>query len=228
MKTISKEVKIFIIAFIVCIVATIIGIAVSTHSDKGQTSNNDYESYEDKDLDTSDYENDEDTTDQEDEDNANAIMPGSYKVGTDLDPGLYIIFGSGYMEVSKDSSGTLDSIISNDNFENNTYVELKVGNYFKFNSGEMYNTADPNAPTLDIDKILGNINHTVLRVGVDITAGEYKLIATDYSAYMAVCKGATGSLYSIIANDNFENSRYVTVRNGQFLFLKGCTINLIK
>lgn len=67
-------------------------------------------------------------------------IQGMYKVGTDIAPGEYkvimeedSIMGFGYYEVTSDSRHTLDSIISNDNFENNAYITLEKGRYLKLN-----------------------------------------------------------------------------------------------
>lgn len=60
------------------------------------------------------------------EEEANYVEPGMYKIGTDLDSGTYLIFGMGYMALSKDSSGELDSLIVNDNYINTRYTLSKM------------------------------------------------------------------------------------------------------
>lgn len=62
-------------------------------------------------------------------------------------------------------------------------------------------------------------------VGTDIQAGTYLLTATseDWGAYYARCKDASGEMSSIIANDNFSNTAYITVENGEYLKLNRCT-----
>lgn len=66
-------------------------------------------------------------------------------------------------------------------------------------------------------------------VGTDIDAGTYKLTATSsYGGYWERAKNATGEFDSILANENFENTAYVTVINGDFLKLVRCTGTLTK
>lgn len=63
---------------------------------------------------------------------------GMYKVGQDIPAGEYKVnlndssaIGMGYLEVSSDSSHQLDSIITNDNVEADTYITIEDGQYLK-------------------------------------------------------------------------------------------------
>ena len=63
------------------------------------------------------------------------------------------------------------------------------------------------------------------KVGVDIPAGEYNVIAEEgESAYLEVSSDSTGN--SIITNNIFENNMYITVTDGQYLTLNRCYISL--
>ena len=63
------------------------------------------------------------------------------------------------------------------------------------------------------------------KVGVDIPAGEYNVIAEQgQSAYLEVSSDSTGD--SIITNNIFENNMYITVTDGQYLTLNRCYISL--
>lgn len=143
---------------------------------------------------------------------------GTYKIGTDMPAGEYLIEGSGYMQLTKDSTGTLDSIITNDNFINRTYIKVKKGQYLTFN-GTAYRSKD--APKYDSKKV----SDGMYKVGKDIPAGEYKVTANG-DAYIQVSSDATGTLDSIVTNDNFSSSKYVTVEKGQFLKLVNCSIKV--
>lgn len=61
-------------------------------------------------------------------------------------------------------------------------------------------------------------------VGVDIPAGEYKLICEDqdHSCYYCVSKTALAKTGEIIAKDFFYNMAYVTIEDGQYLKLSYC------
>ena len=61
-------------------------------------------------------------------------------------------------------------------------------------------------------------------VGSDIQAGTYKLTANSGSSgYYARYSDASGESSSIISNDNFNNTSYVTVNDGEYLKLTRCT-----
>ncbi len=60
--------------------------------------------------------------------------PGTYKIGTMLPEGEYrleSIGGSSYMARLEDSRGVLDSIIANENFNDNVYVTVYNGEYLE-------------------------------------------------------------------------------------------------
>ena len=60
------------------------------------------------------------------------------------------------------------------------------------------------------------------KVGADIPAGEY-ILKPSATAYYQVATDSTGALESIISTDNFSGTRYITVSEGQYLTLTGCT-----
>jgi len=154
---------------------------------------------------------------------------GMYKIGTDMPAGEYKLFanetffGLSYFSVSKDSSGSLSSIIANDNYPNFTYVTVKDGQYFEFSNAYAVHVdvIDPYEAS-DNKYIPG-----MYKVGFDIPAGEYKLIYDGDSmyAYFARMSDSTHTIYSIIANDNFDTDKYVTVNSGEYFAFTGCYIN---
>lgn len=61
---------------------------------------------------------------------------GMYKAGKDIEPGEYKVTPEdtavfSYIEVAKDSKGTLESIVTNDNFQSEKYITIKDGQYIK-------------------------------------------------------------------------------------------------
>lgn len=148
---------------------------------------------------------------------------GSYKVGNDIPAGEYVLFNDGFMayySVCKDSTGELDSIISNDNFNENTIITIKDGQYFEISDAYAINIKD--VKELDTSK------EGMFKVGKHIKAGEYKLEVNESSilgmGYVEVSKDSTHDLNSIISNDNFEGTKYITVKDGQYLKLSDCKI----
>lgn len=67
------------------------------------------------------------------------------------------------------------------------------------------------------------ISDGTYKVGADIPAGEYKLTSTDSLGGYWEVKESSAADAKIIENDNFHNSTYVTVTDGQYLKLSGCT-----
>lgn len=140
---------------------------------------------------------------------------GQFKVGTDLSAGEYIAVGTGYVEVSKSSSGGVDNILINDNIENaRRYVIANDGEYVKVTGDiKLYPLAD--APKIDTS---GQLAAGEYKVGTDIKSGEYK-ITLDAGGYYAV----TNDTRRDIAKNQFTNeggSYYATVSDGQYLQIK--------
>lgn len=154
------------------------------------------------------------------------IKAGTYKIGVDLPAGEYVFFakGMGYIEVASDSTGSLDSIISNDNVSGHTYITVNDGEYLKLRSGEAYAVADaPSVVPTD-----GIYKDGTYIVGKDIPAGEYKVTVNSNigMGYIEVSSDSRGALNSIITNDNLMEDSYITVQDGQYLKLSGAEINI--
>lgn len=154
--------------------------------------------------------------------NSNKIKQGTYKIGDDLEAGeyLFIANGIGYVEVAKDSTGNLESIIHNDNVIGHTYVTVEDGQYLKFQFGEAYPVAS--APSIIPEN--GLYKDGEYKVGKDIPAGEYELISNTEMGYFEVSKDSNGTLDSIITNDFVTSNAYVTVEDGEYLKLQGVEI----
>lgn len=142
---------------------------------------------------------------------------GMYKVGVDIPEGEYLLMasgGSGYFCVSSDSNQ--NDIIFNENFEYNSIVTIEDGEYLDLS--RCY--AVPFSEGTDIST---GETGCMLKVGTHISAGEYKLIATEEDGYYCIYK--TSRQDDIVANDNFEGQKYITVTDGQYLVLNRCYID---
>ena len=67
---------------------------------------------------------------------------GTYIVGKDIPAGEYKVtvnsnIGMGYIEVSSDSRGALNSIITNDNLMEDSYITVQDGQYLKLSGAEI-------------------------------------------------------------------------------------------
>lgn len=143
---------------------------------------------------------------------------GMYKVGKDIPAGEYWLMAyeddySGYYCVSSDSSG--DSIIDNDSFDTWTYVTVKDGEYLELARANACLVEDAPDPVFKSELVVEG----TYKIGRDLPAGEYKLTATDlqYDAYYAVLDSSYNASDSIVANDSFKNTAYITVKDGQYL-----------
>ncbi|MGH4139243.1 hypothetical protein [Clostridium sp.] len=151
------------------------------------------------------------------------IQPGMYKVGTDIKAGEYVVVSdqSAYMQLSKDSTGTLDSIIANENIQNRTIITIKAGQYFEVKNGDIY-------PISKAPKAVPTNNQLpagMYKVGLDVQPGEYKVVA-EGTGYVEVSNNSSHDLYSIVSNDNFEGEKYVTIKQGQYITLGNATLKL--
>lgn len=155
----------------------------------------------------------------------NSIKAGMYKVGSDIQAGEYVLVENGsmaYFQITKDSTGTLDSILANDNFSNRSIITIKDGQYLEFRGCKAYlfNVA----PTINANNVLPE---GMYKVGTDLSPGEYKITA-DGDGYIEVSKDSTHNMLSIVSNDNFSGEKYVTVSSGQYLKMNNASLVLNK
>lgn len=145
----------------------------------------------------------------------NVFKSGMYKVGSDIPAGEYVLITDrgAYFAVTSDSSGSLDSILANDNFNSRSIVSVSDGQYLELKGCKAYPFAE--APA--VDKSSGVLESGMYKVGVDIPAGEYKVESVNSMGYIEVSANSNHTLDAIAANDNFEGSKYISVNDGQYL-----------
>lgn len=152
------------------------------------------------------------------------IKAGTYKVGSDIPAGEYLVISKSmaYIQSAKDSTGNLESIVFNDNLSSgsNSYVTLNEGEYFKLTGGEMYPVAE--APSI-VPKD-GLYKDGMYKVGSDIPAGEYKVKLTGGMGYTEVSTSSRHQLDNIVSNENLQADSYITVKDGQYLKMTGVQI----
>lgn len=151
------------------------------------------------------------------------IRPGMYKVGSEIEAGEYVIFANygTYYEILKDSNGTLESIIANEIVMNQSIVDLKEGTYFNFKDGELY----PIDLAPVIEPLEGKLQEGMYKVGLHIKSGEYKIVPDESGmSYLEVAKNAQHTLNSIVSNDILTGEKYITIKDGQYITVKGAYI----
>ena len=149
---------------------------------------------------------------------------GMYKAGADIPIGEYYLEAkagkTAYFCISADSTGK--SIIENDNFECHYFIEIEDGDYIELSRCTAVAIED-----MEVEFDSNNLTAGMYRVGIDIPAGEYKLTqASDFSAYVCVYDNFSKSR-DIIINDNFNNQKYITVKDGQILLLSRCEASIV-
>lgn len=158
---------------------------------------------------------------EEEKESSVSYIGGMYKIGVDMPAGEYLITSSeGYLEVASDSTGNLDSIITNDNYTNRIYITVQDGQYLKFDG-----TAIPVADAAGYTTSNGIYLEGMYLVGKDIPAGEYKVSSLG-GGYYEVSANSSGTLDAIITNENFDSDVYLTVSDGQYLKLNRAQIKL--
>lgn len=150
---------------------------------------------------------------------------GTYKVGSDIQPGTCRSTGNGeqancYWERAKDASGEAESILDNENAVGSTYVTIEATDkIFKTQDCQDWKAVDPKATGTPKAEAAGKAG--MLKVGVDIAPGTYKSAGSTEGGtgcYWERTKDASGSTDSIIANENPTGQAIVTIAPGDGYF----------
>lgn len=145
---------------------------------------------------------------------------GMYRVGSTIPAGEYYIYSTNdygaYFEISTNSSGSLDSIVANDNFNYNSIIQVTSGQYLTLERCYAIPAGYASVSTN---------GEGMFKVGKDISAGEYQVIAMDsIGGYYEISSDASHVMDKIIKNDFFTGNRYITLQNGQYLKLSNAKI----
>lgn len=153
------------------------------------------------------------------------VYNGMYKVGTDIEPGEYFLVRNGstsaYFETAEDSNGS--SIIANGIFSAHSYLTVKSGEYVRIENAKMIKIEYAPALTLS-----DTAKEGMYKIGRDLPAGEYKVCCNqgENNAYVEIMRDSRHTSNSTIMNDIFSGERYVTVKDGQYLYIMDGYIKL--
>jgi len=159
-----------------------------------------------------------------------AIAPGTYLTGVDIQPGIYKgqagtdIGDSCYWSRLKDVSGSMDALMANDNNIGQFYVEVVDGDFALETACELVLLREIPAPPAEFPQ---TIQPGMYLVGVDIQPGTYRGQAgADIldSCYWARLRDVRGGFDGIIANDNASGQYYVEVQQGDFALATACEL----
>jgi hypothetical protein len=161
------------------------------------------------------------------------IKEGTYLVGTDIEPGIYVglagegLFSSCYWARLSGVTGEWDDIIANDNAEGLFYLEVLAGDKALETKCEL--TPIDQIPARD--ELLTELPVGTYIIGRDIGAGLYRGEAgtgITNSCYWARLSNVTGGFGDIIANDNAEGQFFIQVMTTDFALQTKCPVTLVE
>lgn len=133
---------------------------------------------------------------------------------------MFISTGSQSAYICASTDSNQDDILENVLFDGAYFITVSEGQYLETNRCTFFTADASHTVALNAD---GSFGEGMYRVGIDIPAGEYKLVSeSDTSGYWCTYNSSTIPL-DIEDNNIFDNSSYVTVREGQYLELSRCT-----
>jgi len=164
-----------------------------------------------------------------------SFKAGTYEVGDKLPAGEYILVasGTGYYEITSDTSGSPSSVLAQDVFNTYSYVTVSEGQYIRIGVATAYPVTGKVklADLVTIKNSDGTYKEGMYKVGVDIDAGEYLLKSTDdgtTGAYYEVDPDSSGNAASIISNGAFDEDTSVTVVDGEYLKVIRATVTKVQ
>lgn len=161
------------------------------------------------------------------------FAPGTYLVGTDIQPGIYRgeagegIFESCYWARLSDLSGSFDAIVANDNAIGQFYIEVKASDAALEIECELVALDSLPAPQGDLPQ---TIEPGMYLVGRDILPGTYRGEAGSdilESCYWARLNDVSGETDAILANDNAVGQYFVEVAPSDFALKTECQLTRI-
>lgn len=144
---------------------------------------------------------------------------GMYKVGKDIDEGVYRYFSDGDIGailISNDANQK--DFVMVDQAEKHGWIEIKDGQYLKLQQVFIVKQDDIKPIPIKDNKIESGD----YLVGFDIPAGEYEIKQVEeYGAYVI---HADISREDIVSVGQVNNNEYISLEDGQLLTLKGVEI----
>lgn len=139
---------------------------------------------------------------------------GKYSVGTDLDPGEYMLLTDqeGYFEIKNQNS---TQIKSNDNFRGNSIITL--------NENEMIEVSRALIYPYEASPELKPQADGMYKIGEHLEAGTHKL-KTELSGYYEITTSSNHNVDDILENNNFTDTITIYVKDGEYLKLNSASI----
>lgn len=153
-----------------------------------------------------------------------AHSTSTYHVGDDIEPGEYAVVPDSARTASFSvyADATRSHLLGLRRFEYLAYVTLLDGQLVDVRRATLVPTAEHRVD--DVSELVSGAGRGTLRVGTDIRAGTYDLVAyRAKTAYVAVYDSSAPGAKPLSAT-TFEDRDEVTVEDGQYLELAYCTI----
>lgn len=150
--------------------------------------------------------------------------PAIYKIGVDMPAGEYKIIPQAdraYICICSDAN--CRNIIRNHNSNGPLYMKVFDGQFVQIR----HSYAVPIESATMFVPTQGMYPQGEYKVGTEIPAGEYKLTAlTNRQGYFSIEADIENGKRKTIANKCFDNSAYVSIQEGQILFLDKCILRV--
>jgi len=142
------------------------------------------------------------------------------RVGIDISPGEYFVKAHenthGYVMLARDTSGSVDAVITNKNFRTHSFITVHEGEYLTVERATLMEAEQAVVPTFT-NGVLGD---GVYRVGIDIPPGIYRVVPTsNVAGYYQIATDSRGTASNILSNANFSEEISITLAEGQYLTL---------
>lgn len=143
-------------------------------------------------------------------------------VGEDVAPGIYYLSSEndyGYFEICSDDSGLEDSIIYNDSFPKNYYIELEEGQYLYLGEEvDLIPLAEAPKPPVPQDNILPA---GMYLIGRDLPEGSYTIESTseEWEAFVWIANDCRADWNNAVLAELFFGALNIEVTEGQYLYV---------
>lgn len=164
----------------------------------------------------------------------NFLAAGTYLVAEEIQPGLYVgnagegFFGSCYWARLADLTGSLDSLLANDNANGQYYVQVLESDEALETDCDLRFLPELPAASATFPAVIAPGAYLV---GIDVQPGRYRGEGGDdfmESCYWARLSSFTGDLGSILANNNATGQFFIDVQPGDFGLETDCELELVE
>ncbi len=157
---------------------------------------------------------------------------GMYKIGTDLPAGIYVFMRNNSLIGSvtiKDGSGSDANVIAVDAFDEISIMEVSEGQYLDVKGSVFLDISYTKVMSeLMLEQVGYYPEGSMWLTGFHIPAGEYKLNESEGAVLSAATIYADATHTNPLDVIIVEGSAYVTLKDGEYIALKGASLTPIE